>query len=552
MADLVSLFKERVAAGLKRKSITKASQWAETYRQMNGQLAGKWTFKYHPWLREMHDSDAELNVGQKSAQMGYTELALNLTFYHIDIRNIDCLYILPSKTPDASDFSASRFDPALEASPHLEQLFSNVKNIGHKRAGSANLYIRGAHSKSGLRSIPVGFIIFDEVDVMNQDNISLGMERVSGQMEKKIWMISTPTHDEMGINKFYTQTTQEHFIFKCPCCSRSTELIYPDCLKITAESLVDPRITDTHVICKECKNELKHETKWQWLQSGLWVPSYENRIERGFYINQLYSSTVKPVEIAKLYFRAQSDPAAEQELYNSKLGLTHTSKGSTISDTEIVDCKRGYKNGEVNTSGMSMVTMGIDVGKWLHYEIDSWSLGSNASTDPNTAAIPRVIKFGKVKDFEELDDLIMKYGVLSCVIDANPEKRKALEFATRMFGMVKMCYYVKGITGKTINISKDPNEPSISVDRTAWLDLALGRFKTKTIQLPIDVDIEYTSHIKVQIKSYQKDPDGNYVARYIKPEHREDHYAHARNYAEIALGFAIGQGTSQSINKRIM
>ena len=30
------------------------------------------------------------------------------------------------------------FDPALEMSNHLGNLFTNVKNIGHKRAGNAN------------------------------------------------------------------------------------------------------------------------------------------------------------------------------------------------------------------------------------------------------------------------------------------------------------------------------------------------------------------------------------------------------------------------------
>ncbi len=37
-----------------------------------------------------------LNVGKKSAQMGYTETVLNLTFFKIDIERIDCLYVLPA------------------------------------------------------------------------------------------------------------------------------------------------------------------------------------------------------------------------------------------------------------------------------------------------------------------------------------------------------------------------------------------------------------------------------------------------------------------------
>jgi phage terminase large subunit GpA-like protein len=143
-------------------------------------------------------SRAESNVGQKAAQMGYTETMLNLTFYNIDILRRDCLYVLPAKTPDAHDFSASRFDPALELSDYLTKLFSDVQNIGHKRAGSVNLYVSGSRSRSGLKSIPAGFLVMDELDEFDQENIPLAMERQSGQKEKQNWKISTPTHDGEG------------------------------------------------------------------------------------------------------------------------------------------------------------------------------------------------------------------------------------------------------------------------------------------------------------------------------------------------------------------
>ena len=138
----------RIAAGLKRTSINSCSQWATTYRMMGKPFPGKWSFLHHPWSREMHDCDAEIMVGQKAAQMGFTETALNKTFYAIDVGGDSVAYILPASTPDASDFSKGRFDPALELSTHLRDLFSNVKNIHHKRAGSASLYVRGSRSRS--------------------------------------------------------------------------------------------------------------------------------------------------------------------------------------------------------------------------------------------------------------------------------------------------------------------------------------------------------------------------------------------------------------------
>ena len=215
---------ERLVSGLRRSAVKTPSKWAETYRKVKD---GPWTFKHFPWLREMHDSTAFKNVGQKSAQMGFTETLLNLTFYAIDIRGLDCLYVLPNKNPDASDFSSGRFAPALALSPHLQNLFTDTDNVGHKRAGAANLYIRGSQSRAGLKSLPINYLLMDEVAEFVEENIPLAFARTDGQLEKRIWMVSTPTIDGHGIGKYWDDSDKRHFFFKCPSCSRRIELKFP-------------------------------------------------------------------------------------------------------------------------------------------------------------------------------------------------------------------------------------------------------------------------------------------------------------------------------------
>lgn len=509
---------------------------------------GKWTFRHHPWLEEMHDSKAELNIGQKSAQMGFTEWALNRTLFKIDVGGVDCLYVLPAQTPDASDFSAARFGPALEMSPHLSKLFSDVQNVGHKRAGSANLYIRGSKSRSGLKSIPTGFIVLDEVDEMDQDNIPLAMERAAGQIEKQVLAISTPTIPKYGINKMFLDTTQEHFYFKCPCCSRSTELVFPNCLEVTGEDVNDPGVENSFLKCRECSGRLHHETKPDWLAGGTWIPSFSDRIGRGFHVNQLYSCTVSPVALAKSYLRAQRDPAEEQEFYNSKLGLPHVVEGAGVNDADINNRMRDHKK-SWSYNGNGIVTMGVDVGRWLHVWIDHWTVpGDVHSADLNVQSRCRTLCETKVQHFEELDKLIRDFGVNGCVIDAHPERRKAYEFAMRFFGMVKMCIYGQNVNGKQIHVGSDnTTEPIITVDRTSWLDLSLGRFRTEgMIFLPCDISMEARSHLKALVRIYEKDSGGNPVGRYVKGSD-DDHFAHARNYSEIALPFAVSAGNPSNI-----
>jgi hypothetical protein len=142
------------------------------------------------------------------------------------------------------------------------------------------------------------------------------------------------------------------------------------------------------------------------------------------------------------------------------------------------------------------------------------------------------------------------FQVNYCIIDAHPERRKAFEFASRFWGMVRLCFYVVGISGKQIHLS-DAAEPSVNVDRTSWLDLSLGRFRSGNIRIPRNVDLEYRDQLKAPIRIYDKDKDGNPVGVYSSGNNA-DHYAHARNYAEIALTLAVSVGSSKSISQSVL
>ena len=539
------MLSERIASGLKRKTITSCSRWAENYRVMGKPYPGKWTFDHHPWVREMHDCDDNIIVGQKAAQMGFTEVALNKVFYEIDVNATSCLYILPASTPDAKDFSSARFDPALELSSHLQNLFSDVKNVGHKRAGSANLFIRGTRSPNHLKSLPVGFIVADELDEMVQKHLALASERLSGQVEKQEFKISTPTIDDFGINAEYRRSTQDHFFFKCPRCSRLIELIFPECMVITSDDPDDIKIKGTYIVCSKCKGRLEHEDKINFLKNGIWVPAKTDKMIRGFHINQMYSMSIEPYELARLYLTAQTNPSDEQEFFNSKLGLTHVVEGASVTDSELVKCQGSHKKTTRDTSG-SLITMGVDVGKFLHFEICKWHIDTTKQTsDINIMSTAIILNEGKVSHFEELDLLMRDFNITFCVIDANPERRKALEFAQRFWGSVRLCFYTSGLSGKAIKIHPE-HEHTISVDRTSWLDLSLARFMRTAIKLPVDTSFEYKAHIKSLVRIYSKDASGNPVGKYTKGN-VADHFAHARNYCEIALSLGANLGASHNI-----
>jgi hypothetical protein len=200
----------------------------------------------------------------------------------------------------------------------------------------------------------------------------------------------------------------------------------------------------------------------------------------------------------------------------------------------------------MTNSPKGLVTMGIDQGTVIHYEIDHWSFPKFNPNDLSSGAVPTLITEGKVNHFEELDDLMYQYSVNFAVIDAQPERRKATEFAHRFNGHVRLCFYPEGINTKQIHISDAGYEPSVSVDRTTWLDTSLGRFKNSTIRLPTNLSFEYKEHIKALVRRYERDKHGNPIGRYRR-DSKQDHFAHARTYAEIAMHLGVSVGRTESV-----
>ena len=541
--NLQEVFAHRVATGLRRQSITSPSRWAEQYRMMS---KGPWKFDRYPWLRDMHDCRAEMVIGMKGAQLGFTELCLNLVFYKMDIEGVSCLYLLPSKTPDAAEFSSSRFDVALELSPHLQAMFSEVKNVSLKRAGKSSLFVRGTQSKAGLRSLPVGFIVLDERSAMNQENVPLALQRVKGQDAFQVYQISTPTIAGENIDWEYNRSSQGHFYFECPGCKTFQTLTFPECIVITAEEPTDPNVKNSYLQCPKCFKVLPHQEKADWLRINEWVHGYADRDIKGFHINQLFSPTVSPGTIALEFLFAQSDQVREQEFFNGDLGLTHAVAGAQIKDEQIKECKRNHRNDDPAPRNNKLITLGIDVGSWCHFEVCEWSFPKNFTIDAPETAKCKVIKQGKVTAFDDLDRIIQFYQPHQFVIDANPETRLALALCLRYNGIGAMCYYGRGLKDKTITVKKD--EPVITVHRTSWMDLALGRFHKGSIEIPLDSNLEYADHLKAPVRVPKRDDDGNPTASYENGT-KPDHHAHARTYAEIAMSLAMAGGTNGDLGK---
>ena len=541
MGTLLTDFGDVIKSGLVSRTLSTCSRWVTKRRVMGEPISGPYSFKYHPWCREVHDSTAGFNTIMKAAQMGLTEVAINIAFFTVDVLKRDVLYVLPTAL-NASDFSKSRFSTALMHSEDLANLFTDTNTVGLKQAGGTSLYIRGSRGRSNMKSVSVSVLILDEADEMDQEAIWLAFERLSGQLHKFVFSLSTPTIPNFGIHKLYLQGTQEHFYFKCPRCGRTTELIFPDCLEICGEGITDPDIKRSHLKCKECKKKIRHEEKPEFLKPAFWEQTMNVEDHRSFYINQMYSYTVKPWELAAAYFRGIGDEAAMVEFFNSKQGLPYIPDGGQITDGEIENAVQGYfkENQRPDIGTDRCIVMGVDQGKMNHVVVVEYLL-KGTGIDLNASAHAKILWEGKLPgdNFETLDPLMREWQVRACVIDADPQINDARRFARRFPGYVYLCRYRRGVTGKELQVSEeDGGAPIITVDRTNWLDASMGRFHSDRVHAPADTSHEFKENLKALVRTYEKDDQGNSRAVYLNTA--PDHFAHALNYAEIALPMAAG------------
>jgi len=86
--------------------------------------------------------------------------------------------------------------------------------------------------------------------------------------------------------------------------------------------------------------------------------------------------------------------------------------------------------------------------------------------------------------------------------------------------------------------------PILTVDRTTFLDLALGRFHKGKVSIPTRFPSVAREHLKAPMRTYELDEMG--LPRGVYKSIADDHQAHAAAYCEVAhfMGYKCSTGRS--------
>lgn len=495
-------------------------------------------FKRHAYLIGLYECRAREQIVYKASQLGVSEYLVSYALHAADVRKATVLYVFPTDT-HVSDFSSARIGPAIEASPYLASIVVEGSAAGGKRGADRVtlkrvrdrfLYFRGAKvgpdgEAPQLKSIDADVLIIDEEDEMDPRAIALADKRLGHSPIAEVRKASTPTYVGFGIHAEWLRSDQREWFVRCEHCGERQPITIRNV--VTEFDQLDRPVrwhgnaSQAWAACQKCGKPLDR------LGPGEWIATQPGVDVAGFHVTKLFSPATVLIDIVKAL--STVDETKRKETINQDLAEPYAPRGSQLTDEILDKCRRDYAHGPRHKEA---TVMGVDVGTLKHVVI-------RGPADPETGERPQRWA-GAVDSFEAVADLMRRYKVMTCVIDALPETTKARELqATFPAGTVYLAYYNQTKIGTKLMepIDADFANGVVNLDRTRTLDAMFAEFVSGTATLPANAkDMpEYYDHLKAQARVVEDGSNGTKIAHYVQREGKPDHLAHAENYCRVAM-----------------
>jgi phage terminase large subunit GpA-like protein len=383
-ADPVALA-NRLLAGLRRPPRVKVSEWADQYRRLPSKGAaepGLWRTSRVPYLREIMDvlsaeHPTRRVVFMKSVQSGGTEAGNNWVGWFLGTQRAPMMVVQP--TLDLAErWSKQRLAAMIEETPELRALVrpARERDSGNttllKEFPGGVLVIAGANSGAGLRSMPVRYLMLDEIDAYpielegEGDPIQLAQARTTTFPRRKVLLISTPTIESLSrINREWLASDMRRYHVACPECGHFQPLVWDN---LTWDK---GQYDTVRYACGECGALVPEHRKTAMLAGGVWVAEHPERESVGFHINALYTPVglgLSWPELAQEWEAAQRDPQKLKAFENLRLGQVTRDPSEKLDYEEIASRAELHRKVREIPAGVVCLTAGIDVQK------DRWAV----------------------------------------------------------------------------------------------------------------------------------------------------------------------------------
>jgi len=402
---------------------------------------------------------------------------------------------------------AERFDRLIASSPYYLQQVKKRHGARDsttlKHFGTGSLRFVGSRVESDMIGYPADVLEIDELDRCDLSILVLAEDRLQESDYKLVRRTSTPTLPGSpalrNIDFFYQISDQKRWFVPCPACGFEQEIRWDT-------HLVDiERDAEGRIVSLRLKDDDWTEGKWRRrelriklpcvkcgapldrLASGRWIPQRPEVKERsGYTMSRLIAVTTEVEHVWLELEKSIGNPAAMQRVVNSFFGEPYTGIGDRFSLDLLDDATKVLTpyTAPVDPSKIAPggCTMGIDVNR-PYFDIRI----SDYPYERQSKPVRRLVYAAKVKTEAELRELMKRYNVRTCCVDAEPEARWAIHFQRTAPCAVWRVQYRHGSEGLIVRaMDVDYKKGLITVDRTIALDELLSQYAQSRVAIPVN------------------------------------------------------------------
>lgn len=376
---------ETVAKAMKPPPRLTVSAWADTYRKLSPESSaevGAWHTSRAEYQREILDavSDPKIEsvVIMSCAQVGKTEMLLNLIGYHIHQDPSPMLLIQPTLDM-AQTFSKDRLAPMLRDSPALEGKVADPKSRDSgnttlkKNFFGGHITMCGANSPASLASRPVRIILADELDRWpvsagdEGDPYELARKRSATFWNRKEIAVSTPTvRNGSKIEALFENTDKREYYVPCSECG------HHQVMKWSNVHWTENEPDTAFYACEECGGAWDDALRYKAIRKGEWRATAPFVGRAGFRLSGLCSPWTPLSSAVADFLQAKKLPETLRVWVNTYLGESWEDDGERLDDFQISTHRENYTADRLPKE-VVFLTAGIDVqDDRLEMEVVGW------------------------------------------------------------------------------------------------------------------------------------------------------------------------------------
>lgn len=505
---------------------TNAAMWVMLNEFVN-ENQKKFEFDNHRYMIQPYSDNSPDQVIMKSAQVGWSVLAILKSIHVAKYLKLNVIYVLPTRNV-VHDFVIPKVDPIIASNPSIAEMFTKTDSISLKQVGDRFVYFRGAFHRGEAISITADLVISDEHDVSDQSVLNTYGSRLNASDYGWYWKFSNPTIPSYGVHELWQESDQMHWFVRCHRCGHNWYIDFE------RDDIERPHYVDRVrkiFACGMCHEEISDDDR----QSGEWVakkpslgPKPDGTGRRGYWLSQMMIPYVSASKILQ-----QEKSMSIDVFHNFVLGRPYQASEFMLSADTI---KQATRPGLADKTD---VIIGVDSGKTKHYVI-----GNRYG----------IFNYGTAQSWDDIELLINMFNA-TAVIDALPDFTIPEQLARKYPGRVFVHYYKHD--SKSMDVTNKKEKADFGVlesDRTKLFDMIAGEIATKKIRfyLPFEQLVGLDGrglvyHMGNMYRMVEKDTRGVEKARWDTKENKPDHWAHALAYWRVGLSQMIFTGETGGV-----